>query len=203
MKLYFKQGACPLAPHILMAELGFVYELEAVDTMTKITATGENFFTVNPKGSVPALKMDDGRILTEGAAIMQYLCDQKPQAQLMKDKYPTLEWMNFIATEIHKGVAAFFYVDRQIESDAGRTEMRKSLAESLEAKLNFVSHKLGANSFLMGNEFQAPDAYMFTCLTWTKLVNFDLAKWPNIVSYMVRMYEHPSVQRAMKEEGMI
>lgn len=202
MKLYYKQGACSLSPHIIMAELGLSYEIEAVDLAAKRSASGD-FTLINPKGYIPALLMDNGEVLTEGATISQYLSDLKPEANLMKDKYRALEWMNYIATEVHKGLGGFFSLDRMMQSAEGKAEYRTSLHKSLEGKMDFISQKLGSNKFLMGNEFQLPDAYLFTCLGWTKYVQFDLSKWPNIASYMETMKQHPSVIKAMTEEGML
>lgn len=203
MKLFYKAGACSLSPHIVMAELGFVYETEQVDLATKKMASGD-YLAVNPKGSVPALKMESGEILTEGAIIVQYLCELKPEGNLLKDKYRALEWMNYIATELHKNaLTPFFTLDRMMQSAEGKTEYRASLVKNLETKIHFISQKMGSNHYLMGNEFTAPDAYLFTCLSWTGMLKFELSKWPNIVSYMERMRQRPSVIRAMTEEGLL
>lgn len=202
MKLYYKAGACSLSPHIVMAELGFVYESEQVDLATKKMASGD-YLLVNPKGSVPALRMENGEILTEGATIVQYLCELRPEGNLLKDKYRALEWMNYIATELHKNaLTPFFTLNGMMSSTEGKTEYRASLVKNLETKINYISSKMGTNQHLMGNEFSAPDAYLFTCLSWTGMLKVDLSKWPNIVSFMERMRQRPSVIRAMTEEGM-
>lgn len=205
MRLYYKAGACSLAPHIVMAELNMVYEIEAVDLATKTCASGD-YKMINAKGSVPALRMENGELLTEGAVIMQYLADQNPEAGLMPklgttDRYRCMEWLNFIATEVHKNFSPLFRTS--VKNAEGLTELKAGTIETLNNKISFVSEKLGSNDFLMGKNFTIADAYLFTCLGWGKFVGVDITKWPNIVSYMNRVGERPAVMRAMKEEGLL
>lgn len=207
MKLYFKAGACSLAPHIVLAEMNTVYTLEAVDLANKTCATGD-YWTINPKGSVPALKMENGEILTEGAIISQYLADQKPETNLIPkfgtaDRYRCMEWMNFIATEVHKNMGTLFAVNGMIKNAEGNAEFRAAVDMTLSKKMDFISKKLDNKNFLMGDNFTIADAYLFTCLGWSKFVNFDLTKWPTITNYMNRVFERPAVQKAMKEEGLL
>ncbi len=207
MKLYYKAGACSLAPHIVLAEMNTVYSVEAVDLANKTCATG-NYWNINAKGSVPALQMENGEILTEGAIISQYLADQKPETKLIPkfgttDRYRCMEWMNFIATEVHKNMGTLFAADGMIKNAEGNAEFKTAVANNLNKRMDFISNKLGNNTFLMGNNFTIADAYLFTCLGWSKFVNYDLSKWPNITNYMSRVFERPAVQRAMKEEGLL
>ncbi len=207
MKLFYKSGACSLAPHIVMAELNMVYELEAVDLATKQSSTGD-FKKINPKGSVPALRMENGEILTEGAIISQYLADQKMDSGLIPkfgtlDRYRCLELMNFISTDIHKSFSPLFGADRIMKNVEGKTEMKIFYIETLKSKIQIVSDKLGTNDFMMGKQFTIADAYLFTCLGWSKYVGLDLSQWSNITTYMNRVSERPAVMKAMKEEGMI
>lgn len=205
MRLYYKAGACSLAPHIVMAELNMVYEIEAVDLATKTCASGD-YKIINSKGSVPALRMENGELLTEGAVIMQYLADQNPEAGLMPklgttDRYRCMEWLNFIATEVHKNFSPLFRTS--VKNTEGLAELKAGTIETLNNKISFVSEKLGSNDFLMGKNFTIADAYLFTCLGWGKFVGVDITKWPNVVSYMNRVGERPAVMRAMKEEGLL
>jgi len=207
MKLFYKSGACSLAPHIVMAELNMVYELEAVDLATKQSSSGD-FNKINPKGSVPALRMDNGEILTEGAIISQYLADQKMDSGIIPkfgtlDRYRCLELMNFISTDIHKSFSPLFGADRIMKNVEGKTEMKMFYVETLKSKVQIVSDKLGTNDFMMGKQFTIADAYLFTCLGWSKYVGLDLSQWSNITTYMNRVSERPAVIKAMKEEGMI
>jgi glutathione S-transferase len=207
MKLYFAKGACSLAAHIVMAELNMVYEVEAVDLKTKVCASGD-FRTINMKGSVPALRMENGEILTEGAVILQYLADQKPESTLLPkfgtmERFRCLEMMNFISTELHKNYTPLFMTGMFVQSDAAKTELKTSLANLLKNKINFASEKLAQNNYLMGNIFTVADAYMFTVLNWSQYVNIDLTPWTNITAYLKRVSERPAVLKAMKEEGLI
>jgi len=205
MKLYYSKGTCSLAPHIVMAELNMVYEVEAVDLKTKICASGD-FKKINPKGSVPALKMDNGEILTEGAVIDQYLADQKNDSTIFPkfgtmERYRCLELLNYIATDLHKsftGVFAASYV-----SATSTQEVKNFYFNTISNKLDVISEKLGTNDYLMGKNFTLPDAYLFTVLGWSNYLGFDLSKWSNITTYLKRVGARPAVIKAMTEEGMI
>src|SRR5476649_2794097 len=113
MKLYYSPGACSMAPHIVLREAGFKFDLEKVDIPNKKTADGGDFWKINPKGYVPALELDDGTVLTEVGVISQYLADQKPESGLAPklgtmERYHLMEWLNFISTEVHKQIGALF-----------------------------------------------------------------------------------------------
>lgn len=207
MKLFYKAGTCSLAPHIVMTELNMVFETESVDLATKQSASGD-YRKINPKGSVPALRMDNGEILTEGAIISQYLADQKMDSGLLPkfgtmERYRTLEMMNFIATEVHKSFSPLFGADRIVKNVEGKTEMKMYYVETLKTKIGLVSEKLGTNDYLMGKQFTIADAYLFTVLGWSKYFDLDLSAWPNVASYMSRVSERPAVMKAMKAEGLI
>lgn len=210
MKLYYSPGACSLSPHIVMAELNMAYELEAVNMQTKMTANGENYLSINMKGAVPAIKMDNGELLTEGAIISQFLCDSSNTPHTMLGKFGTierlrtLEWMNFVATDIHKSFSPLFGVAfGTYKNDATKTEIKEFGTNNLNKKLTFISEKLGSNDFLTGKNFTIADAYLFTCLNWSKTVGFDYSNFSNIMSFMNRVSERPAVMKAMKEEGLL
>lgn len=207
MKLFYKPGACSLANHIVLAELNMVYELEAVDLAAK-TWSGGDFKKINPKGSVPALQMDNGEVLTEGAVIGQYLADQKSEVGLLPkfgtlDRIRCLEWMNFITADVHKSFSPLFGADRIVQNVEGKTEMKMYFVESLKTKISYISEKIGGNDYLMGKQFTIADAYLFTVLGWTKFVGIDLSQWANVKTYMERVGARPGVIRAMKEEGLL
>ena len=210
MKLYYSPGACSLAPHIVMAELNMAYELEAVNTQTKMTDNGDNFLNINKKGAIPALKMDNGEILTEGAIISQYLCDSMEAPTTMCPKFGTLErvrmseWMNFIATDIHKSFSPLFGVKfGTYTNDTTKNDITEFATKNLTNKMTFVSEKLGNNDFLTGKNFTIADAYLFTCLNWAKIVGFDYSNFSNITNFMNKVSERPAVMKAMKEEGLL
>ncbi len=207
MKLFYSPGACSLAPHIVMAELNMAYELEAVNLKDKTCASG-NYNMINPKGSVPALKMDNNEILTEGAIISQFLADQKNDGIIFgkygtTERYRTLEWMNYISTEVHKNFSPLFGLDTIYKNAEAKAEVKAFYTNCLSDKFNFLSEKIGTNNFLMGSQFTIADAYLFTCFTWTEYVGIDLSAWTNLTTYMNRIYERPAVMRALKEEGLL
>ena len=201
MKLYYSSGACSLAPHIVLREAGLPFEAEKVDLRSKKTESGGDFLAVNPKGAVPALQLDDGQVLTEGPAIVQYLADQKPEAGLAPQngtlpRYRLQEWLNFVSTELHKGFAPLF-------NPALPEEAKKITKEGLAKKIEHLDRHLAGNSYLMGQGFTVVDAYAFTVLNWAKMFEIDLAPYPNVSAFMGRVAERPSAQAAMKAEGLI
>lgn len=200
MKLYFSAGACSLAPHIAIHELGLNCETESVNLKTKKTKSGEDFNKINAKGYVPALQIDAKNLLTEGAVIMQYLADQKPEKNLIPkagtiERYRCQEWLNFIATEVHKNFSALFNKEAP---EAIRTRTKNILSQ----RFDFISQQMKKDEFLMGKQFTVADAYLFTVLSWSKLLDFDMSKWPTLMGYAERIHSRPGVQVALKAEGL-
>jgi glutathione S-transferase len=201
MKLFFSPGACSLSPHIVLREAGLDFELEKVNLGTKQTKTGANFRTINPKGYVPVLQLDDGQVLTEGSAIVQYLADRKPEAKLAPpwgtmERYRLQEWLNYIATELHKGFSPLF-------SPRLPEEQKQATREALGARFDFVSKSLEGKEYLLGATFSVADAYLFTILSWTEHAAIDLAKWPALQAYVARVAARPAVRAALKAEGLV
>ena len=198
MKLYYSPGACSLAPHILLQESKAKYTLEKVDLKTKITEKGEDFKKINPKGYVPTLQLDNGEVLTEGPAIMQYIADQAPTSKLAPAagtmaRYRLQEWLNFITSEIHKGFSPLF---NPAVPDAYKTMVKENLGK----RFDYLSDKLTKNNFLMGNDFTAPDAYLYTTLTWSGYVGIDLSRWPSLQAFVKRVGDRPAVKAAHAAE---
>ena len=201
MKLYFAPGACSLSPHIVLREAGLAFDLEQVDNREKKTKTGKDYWTVNPKGQVPALQLDSGEMLTEGPVIVQYLADQKPAAGLVPaagtiDRYRVQEWLNFITSELHKSFGPIF---RPTTPDAYKAISKENIGK----RFDWVDKQLAGRQYLMGDKFTVADAYLFTVLRWSSRVDIDVAKWPNLKTYMDRVGARPKVQAAMKAEGLI
>jgi glutathione S-transferase len=201
MKLYYSTGACSLSPHIVLLEAGLPYTLEKIDFATKKTSTGIDYFTINSKGTVPALQLDDGRLLTEGPAIVQYLADQRPDAGLAPrvgtfERYQLMEMLNYITSDVHKGFSPLF--NPKISAD-----WKASALANLEKKFDWLSGYLENKTFLMGNGFTVADAYLFTVLSWTRPLKIDLARWPVLAAYQSRVAPRPAVQQALKEEGLL
>lgn len=201
MKLYFKAGACSLSPHIVLEETGLPYTTESVDLKTKVTASGADYWAINPKGYVPALQLDNGELLTEGPAIVQYLADQVPAKKLAPangtlERYRLQSWLTFIGTEMHKSFSPFF-------NPAAGDDWKAAAKALLERRYEYVNQQLEGKSYLMGEDFTVADAYLFTVTGWAKFVNFDLSKWANVTAYMARVAARPAVQAALKAEGLI
>ena len=201
MKLYYFPGACSLASHIALQESGLSFETDKLDIPTKTTASGEDFLQINPKGYVPAVKLDDGSILTEGAAILQYVADQNPASGLAPkagtmERYRLQEWLNFIGTEIHKSYSPMF---NKTAPDEAKNLARKLLAK----RLGYVEARLADKPYLMGDSFTVADAYLFVVLNWSGHVGFDLDPFPKIKEYVARIAVRPAVLAAMKAEGLI
>jgi glutathione S-transferase len=201
MKLYYARGACSLSPHIVLLELGLSATLEKVDLATKKTSTGIDYLTINSKGAVPALELDDGRKLTEGPAIVQYLADLKPDSGLAAragtfERYQLMEMLNYITSELHKGFSPLF--NPKISADWKATALA-----NLGKKFDWLSIFLKDENFLMGNAFTVADAYLFTVLNWSGHVRIDLAKWPVLAAYQARIAPRPKIQQALREEGLL
>lgn len=200
MKLFYKPGACSLASHITLRESGKDFTLDGVDLMKKRLENGDDFFAVNPKGQVPALLLDDGTLLTEGVAIMQYLADSVPDRQLLAptsslSRYKTIEWLNFIATELHKGFTPLFRPDTP-------EEYKPTVRALLEKKMQYVNESLKDNTWICGQRFSIADAYLFTVLRWAYAVKLNMEGFSHIEAYMARMAERPAVTAALKAEGL-
>jgi glutathione S-transferase len=200
MKLYFSPGACSLSPHIALREAGLSFELEQVDLRSKVVKSGGDFRRIAPKGQVPVLQLDDGEILTEGPAIVQYIADQNPAAGLAPatgtiDRYHLMEWLNFITSELHKNYSPLF-------KPTTPDEYKKGVREALAERYAILDARLGGRPYLMGDRFTVADAYAFTVSRWGAIVKFDLAPWANVVAFMERMRARPKVQEAMAAEGI-
>jgi len=200
MKLYYAPGACSMAAHIVLRELGYRFDLEQVDLRAGRTATGTDYSTVNPKGYVPALVLDDGQILTEVAAILQYLADSRPELGLAMPSgdlahYRLLEWLNFIGTEVHKTLGALFNPNLP-------AECRDVPLALFERRCDWLAGALGEGPFLMGERYTIADPYLFTVLNWTSVLAVDLGRWPTIKDYLARVAARPAVQEALTVEGL-
>lgn len=198
MKLYFSPGVCSLASNIVAKELDLPVSLVKVNLADKKTSSGEDYWAINKKGYVPALELDDGSILTEGVAILQYLADQKPEAGLAPangtvERYRLQEWLTFINSEIHKSYSPLF--------DKNTPEQTlKIFHEKLEKRHTFIAEHLNTREFLLGNKFTVADAYLFTTMTWARAFNIDFSKWPSLKAYQERIAAFPSVQAARAAE---
>ncbi|WP_291729758.1 glutathione transferase GstA [Leisingera sp. F5] len=202
MKLYYKPGACPLASHIALYETGRPFEIEAVDTAAGRTESGANYRAINPKGYVPALGLDDGSVLTEGAAVLQYIADSYPEAGLAPAagtlaRARMQEQLNWIGTELHKAFGPLF---RDGTSEGGKDEARTAVA----GKFDLIEAQLSdGREWLVADQFSVADAYLFVVSNWANFTGIDLALWPRLAAFVSRSAARPSAQAAMRAEGLI
>ena len=201
MKLYFSPGACSLSPRIALLEAGLPFTTQKVDTKTKQLDGGGDFWAINSKGYVPTLELDNGQVLTEGPAIVQYIADQNPESGLAPkagtmERYRLQEWLNFITSEIHKGFSPLF-------DPALTPEVKQIFKDKLGKRFDWLATQLTGKQYLMGETFTVADGYLFTVLNWCQWVGIDLAKWPVLADYQARVSARPKVQEAMKAEGLI
>jgi glutathione S-transferase len=202
MKLYYKPGACSLSPYIVLREAGLPFDLVKVDLAAKTLPDGSNFRAVNPKGQVPTLALDEGGILTEGAVIVQYIADKVPGSGLVPavgtmERYRVQELLNFIGSELHKGVVPLFPMLDDVVSDTHREFATKVL----KGKLAVLNQQLEGKTHLTGDTFSVADAYAYTVLSWLPRIGFDLSSFPNLVAFAERVAARPAVQAAHAAEA--
>lgn len=200
LKLYYSRGTCSLSPHIILRETGTPFELVKVSFATRKTEDGRDYLAINPLGYVPALELDDGTILLEGPAIVQYIADQAGATQIAPPcgtlaRSQMQQWLNFVSTELHKMFWPFFHMKPE---DPGR----KPFADELHKRFAFLDKHLSANAYLMGDGYTLPDAYAFTILMWPKSVSLDMSSYQHIAAYRQRVGERPAVRAALEAEGI-
>ena len=200
MKLYYSPGACSLASHILLREVGAEFELERVDNKAKKTESGADFWQINPKGYVPVLELDGGRRLTESPAILQYIADQHPASGMVPacgsfERNHMVEWLNFITSEVHKTFGTLF-------KDTTPEEYRKISKENLSKRYAYLEEHLRTHQYLRGEKFSIADCYLFVVTNWLGRVGLDIDKWPCVKAYHQRIGARPKVREAMEAEGL-
>jgi glutathione S-transferase len=201
MKLYYTPGTCALSPHIVLSEAGLPHTLAKVNLRTKTVDEDRNYLSVNPKGYVPTLELDDGSVLTEGPAIVQYLADLAPASKLAPangtiERYRLQEWLNFITAELHKQFSLLF-------NAATPDDVKAAQREKIGGRLNWLAPQLESKDYLLGETFTVADAYLFTVLRWCDGMGIELAKWPALKRYVDRVGTRPKVVEALKAEGLV
>jgi glutathione S-transferase len=200
MKLFYSPGACSQAPHIILNETHANFELVKVDFATKTTEDGEDFNKINPNGYVPALQLDNGEVLTEGVAIMQYLADLKPATDIAPKnatfaRAKLQEKLNYLTSELHKGFAPLF--------GNNSDEVKNGARENLVAKFNYLDSHLASNDYINGDKYSVADAYLFVIANWTKMTGIDLSKWKNVSLLVNKVFNRDAVQKTLHDEGLI
>ncbi len=197
MKLYVRAAACSLSPHIIARELDLDVDIVHVERGTNQASDGQDFLAINPNGYVPALVLDDGEILIEGPAIVQYLADLKPVAGLAPrnavERRQIQSLLNFIATEIHAPMGQMFA--------PAYASVKDVLHRHVAARLGWIATRFEGN-YLTGDRFSIADAYLFVCLNWSQWLGIDLSQWPELEAFMRRVGARPSVREALETEGL-
>lgn len=201
MRLYSMPGACSLAANIVLREAGIPFDLVKVSHHTHKTAEGVDLNEINSKGYVPALVLDNGELLTENTALLPYIADLQPSAQLAPpdgtlERYRLVEWLAFINSELHKSFSPLF-------APNAPEDMKKYARGNLAKRLAWLSGRLGSNSYLLGERFTVADAYLFVVLSWSGHVAVDLSPWPNLKAFQERVAARPHVVEALTSEGLI
>ncbi len=204
MKLYYLPGACSLASHIVAVEAGLEVQPVLVSFNadgTRTTADGENFYEVNPMGYVPALRLENGEVLTEGPAILQYLADQAPEKGLIPaagsmDRYHLIEWLTFVSSEVHKTYSGLFRPDLPASE-------KEFTVNKLHKRFEHIEKRLESSAFVAGDTFSIVDAYLFTVMNWRHKFGIEISQYPKLVAYLETIAQRGSVQSAMKAEGLI
>jgi len=201
MKLYYAPGACSISPHIALCEAGIAHQIEKVDLKAKKTESGADYLAINAKGYIPALQLDNGEILVEGAAIVQYIADQKPESGLAPkagtmERYRLMEWLTFISTELHKTFSPLF-------NAAMPEEAKKIFRDRLAQRWVYVDKQLAGKNYLMGANFSVADGYLYNMTRWAKRVELDLSGCPNVTAFVARVEARPKVVEALKAEGLM
>lgn len=200
MDLYFAPMACSLAARISLYELKIPATFRQVGLADKRLEDGSDYLPINVKGQVPTLVLDDGTVLTEGPAVLQYLADLDPSHRLAPaagefDRYRLQQWLNYVSTEIHKAV--FYMMFNPQSPPETKAFVRDQL---LTKRYDYLSDYLNGRDFLMDSGFSVADAYLFTTLNWALSANVGLQRWQALIAYRERCLARPAVARAVAEE---
>jgi glutathione S-transferase len=188
-----------MAPHIALREANVAFDLVKTDIRAKTLEDGSDYLEINPKGAVPALRLEGGTVLTENAAILQYVGDLAPESGLLPalgdfDRYRAIEWLNYVATELHKGFGPLW-------NPSSSEEVKEATRKLIGGKFDYVQGRLGEGPYLLGDRFTLPDAYLFVILNWTKIHGIDLSRWPGLTAYQQRVAQRPRVAETLGAEG--
>ena len=201
MKLFYSKGSCSLNIRILVNELGIDCEYDAVNHADKKTESGHDYYQINPKGSVPALQLDDGSVLTENIVILQYLAERYKATELLPaignfQRYRVLEWLSYASSELHKSFSPFF-------NKALSNEVKQEVfLPVLKNKLNYMNTELADAEYLVSDHFTLPDIYAFVTLRWLGVTHLKLEDWPNVAAFFARIKARPAVAAALEAEGL-
>lgn len=208
LTLYFSPGACSLAAHIILEELQIPYDTVKVDLKNHTYDSGQDYYKINPMGSVPVLKLDDGKLITQNAAILPYLGDLDPQHQLLPkfgtmDRVRANEWLAFLNSDFHKAFGPCFGPDKYVTSAGAKEELKRTAEKNIKKIAQIVDKKLPVNQYALGEHFSIIDAYLFVLFQWLKHLNIATADLPNYSALAIRIAERPAVKRVLEQEGLV
>ncbi len=199
MKLYYSPGACSQAAHIILHEAGLPHDSQRVDLRAKRTESGADYWAINPKGAVPALGLADGEVLTENAAVLQYIGDKAARETLLPssglERYRVIEWLGYLGSDVHKSFAPLFNPE---SSD----EAKQAASDLVGKRFDYLESRLDGRDYLTGPAMSVADPYLFAMLGWTGELGIDLSRWPRLTAFRTRMLERPTVQAVLKAEGL-
>lgn len=199
MKLYYSPGACSQAAHILLHEAGIEHSSEAVDIRAKRTASGGDYLAINPKGAVPAIELDDGEVLTENGAVLQYIGEQAGDEGLIPAggmaRYRVIEWLSYLGSDVHKSFGPLF-------NPASSDEAKQAARDMVGKKFDFLERSLDGRDYLTGASMSVADPYLFAMLGWTGKLGIDLSRWPNLAALRKRMEQRDTVRTVLQAEGL-
>ncbi|MEO6113457.1 MAG: glutathione transferase GstA [Sphingomicrobium sp.] len=199
MKLYYSPGACSQAAHIILHEAGLEHSSEAVDLRAKRTASGDDYWAVNPKGSVPAIVLDSGEVLTENGAVLQFLGDHAPASGLLPtegiERYRVIEWLSYLGSEVHKSFSPLF-------NPASSEEAKQAARDIVGKRFDYLESRLIGQDYLTGDRMSVADPYLFAMLGWTGQHQIDLGRWPGLAALRQRMEQRETVRTVLKAEGL-
>lgn len=199
MKLYYAPGACSQAAHILLHETGIEHSSEKVDLRATTIASGGDYLAINAKGAVPALELDDGEVLTENGAVMQYIGDQAGDERLLPKsglaRYRVIEWLAYLGSDVHKSFGPLF-------NPASSEEAKSAARDMVGKKFDFLEKSLAGQDYLTGDHLSVADPYLFAMLGWTGMHGIERGNWPNLQAFRTRMEGRETVKTVMRAEGL-
>ena len=201
MKLYYSPGACSLSVHITLHEAGMAFTPIKAPTKTHKLEDGTDYYSINPLGYVPLLELDDGTRLMEAPALLQYIADQVPGKHLAPANGSVARaqvngWLNFVSSELHKSFAPLF-------NPTTPAEYKPMVTKTLLSRFQWVDEQLAGQQYLVGNSFSVADVYLFNVSNWAPMVKVDLSGFANLAAFRAHMAQRPTVQAAMRAEGLI
>ena len=207
MKLYYVPGACSLAPHIILEEMGIPYTAQKL-SFEDDSLNRPEYSKINPMHAVPALALQDGTVITETSAIMQYIAEQKPSTNLVPragtiERTKQQQYLNFVTSELHPTFGLLWSAETFVKDEKARVDFTNNVKQKIADRLEVFNNWLNGKTYLMGEQFTVADAYAFTVISWSKYVDVKIDRYSNIPGYLSRVAERPAVLRTLKNEGLI